>query len=99
MEPGPKYQSRSLKLLEEIRMAEVAKIEKFTPCDLTNLRSELRKSKTDSWQAADIVSSFLAGRGYGVNANAMRTAVPYLEILGGSYEVMQSALEKVAYVM
>jgi len=80
-------------------MAEVAKIEKFTPSDLTNLRSELRKSKMDSWQAADIVSSFLAGRGYGVNADAMRTAVPYLEILGGSHGVMQSVLERVAYVM
>jgi len=80
-------------------MAEVAKIEKFTPCDLANLRNELRKSKTDAWQAADMVSSFLAGRGYGVNAYAMRTAVPHLAILGNSHEVMQSVLEKVAYVM
>jgi len=80
-------------------MAEVTKIEKFTSSDLATLRGELRKTKMDSWQAADIVSNFLAGRGYGVNANAMRTAVPHLEILAGSHEVMQSVLERVAYVM
>ena len=80
-------------------MAEVAKIEKFTPTDLATLRGELRKTKMDSWQAADRVSSFLAGRGYGVNASTMRTAAPHLQILAGSHEVMQSMLEKVAYVM
>ena len=45
-----------------MRMAEVAKIEKFT-------------------------------------ANAMRNAVPRLDILGGSPEAMQAVLETVAYVM
>jgi hypothetical protein len=80
-------------------MAEVAKIEKFTASELADLRSELMKSKIDSWQAADVVSTFLAGRGYGVNCNAMRNAVPRLDILGGSPEAMQAVLETVAYVM
>ncbi len=80
-------------------MAEVAKIEKFTPGELANLRHDLMKAKMDSWQAADLVAIFLAGRGYGVNTNAMRNAVPRLDILGGSPEAMQAVLETVAYVM
>lgn len=95
----------SLEIIEEMRMAEVAKrmaevakIE-FTRCDLTNLRSELRKFKMDSWQAADIVSCFLAGRGYGVNVKAMRSAAPHVAIMEDSPEVLQSMLEKIAYVM
>ena len=80
-------------------MAEIARIEKFTAADLQTLRNELRKSKIDSWQAADVVSSFLAGRGYGVDSSEMRNAVPGLDILGGSHERMQAVLERVAYVM
>ncbi len=79
-------------------MAEVAKIEKFTPGELATLRGELLKRKIDSWQAADMVASFLAGRGYGVDADAMRTAVPRLAI-PSSHEAMQSVLETVACVM
>ncbi len=80
-------------------MAEVARIEKFTPDELARLRFELVKSKMDSWQAADVISSFLAGRGYGVNTDAMRHAVPRLDIHGGSSERMQAVLETVAYIM
>ena len=43
------------------------KIEKFTEADLAGLREELMKSGLDSWQAADLISSFLAGRGHGVD--------------------------------
>jgi len=80
-------------------MAEIAMIEKFTASELAGLRNELIKSKIDSWQAADVVSTFLAGRGYGVNAKAMRKALPRLDIRAGSPEAMQAALETVAYVM
>ncbi len=80
-------------------MAETVKIEKFTPAELANLRTQLTKSKVDSWQTADIVSKFLAGRGYGVDTEVMRNAVPRLDILGGSNEVMQAVLETVAFVM
>jgi hypothetical protein len=80
-------------------MAEAAKIEKFTPTELATLRGKLMKWRTDSWQAAELVSDFLAGRGYGVNAKVMRTAVPELAVLSWSHDAMQSLLETVAYVM
>ena len=80
-------------------MSDMARIEKFTVSELIELRKELMKLKVDSWQTAEIVSSFLAGRGYGVNANAMRQAVPSLEILAGTPENIQAVLETVAYVM
>lgn len=80
-------------------MAEVAKIEKFTPEELANLRNELIKSKMDTWQLAEFLSSFLAGRGYGVDTDIMREAIPRLSMLAGSYESLQAVLETVAYVM
>jgi len=80
-------------------MAEAAKIEKFTPTDLAALREQLMKSRSDSWQAAELVSDFLQGRGYGVNTKAIRTALPELAVLSGSHDAMQSLLETVAYVM
>ncbi len=80
-------------------MSESIKIEKFTPTELASLRVELMRLRSDSWQAAEFVSDFLAGRGYGVNAAAMRTAVPELAVLRGSHDAMQSLLESVAYVM
>ncbi len=80
-------------------MAEEARIEKFAPSELAKLRSEMMKRKMDSWQVADMVSAFLAGRGYGVNANAMRTAIAQLAMLGGSHDAMQAALETFVYVM
>ena len=57
------------------------------------------KVRTDSWQAAELVSDFLAGRGYGVNAKLMRAALPELAVLSRSHDAMQSLLETVAYVM
>jgi hypothetical protein len=80
-------------------MAEVAKIEKFAACELAALRTELRKARMDSWQAAELVSNFLAGRGYGVNSKAMRSALPRLAVIRGSQEEIQSLLETVAYIM
>ncbi len=80
-------------------MAEAARIEKFTPDELTTLRVDLLKSRTDAWQAAEMVSKFLAGRGYGVDTDAVRDVLPALAFLRGSHESMQSVLETVAYVM
>jgi hypothetical protein len=80
-------------------MAEEARIEKFTSGELAKLRNEMMKCKMDSWQTADMVSAFLAGRGYGVNANAMRTAIPQMAMVGGSHEAMQAVLETCAFVM
>jgi len=80
-------------------MAEAAKIEKFPPGELAALRGKLMNSRSDSWQAAELVSDFLAGHGYGVCAEAIRATVPELAVPRGSHDQMQSLLETMAYVM
>jgi hypothetical protein len=60
---------------------------------------KLMKLRSDSWQAAELVSEFLSGRGYGVDAQTIRTAVTELAVLRGSHERMQTLLETMAYVM
>jgi hypothetical protein len=86
-------------------MAEGSKVEKFSISELANLRNELQEYRSDSWQAADVVSAFLVGRGYGVNTARMRQAVSTMEAFSGSanavqaMNAMQAALEAVAYVM
>jgi hypothetical protein len=51
------------------------------------------------WQAAEVLSAFLAGRGYGVTPEQARDVVLRLEGPGCSHECMQSELERVALVM
>jgi hypothetical protein len=46
-----------------------------------------------------VLATFLAGRGYGVNADQARAAVIRLEGARCSYECMQMELERVALVM
>ncbi len=83
-------------------MADEARIEKFSMSELSRLRGELMQSGIDSWQAADVVSTFLVDRGYGVDSFAARKAVAKLEAFRGTLEAMdtiQAVLETVAYVM
>lgn len=80
-------------------MAERAKIEKFSKEELTTLRTELDKDSIDSWQAADIVSEFLSGRGYGACAHEIRSALMRIEGGPRNFLRMQEELEKVAFVM
>lgn len=80
-------------------MSEAAQIEKFTPTDLADLQVRLMQLRSDSWQAAELVSSFLADRGYGVDTQAIRTAVTELAVLRSSRDRMQSLLEAMAHVM
>ena len=47
-------------------------VEKFTATDLLGLRAELLRSGVDSFQAAEIVCSFLSGRGYGISSQEAR---------------------------
>ena len=56
-------------------MPQTTKIEKFSARELLNLRNELLQSGIDSWQAAEVLSGFLTGRGYGVSAPAARNAI------------------------
>jgi hypothetical protein len=74
-------------------------VEKFPISELVNLRNELMQSGLDSWQAAQVVSMFLSGRGYGVNPENVSDAVTRLEGGGCGIECMQEVLEKVALVM
>ena len=86
-------------------MAEGPKVEKFSMSELANLRNELQEYRSDSWQAADVVSAFLVGRGYGVNSATMRQTVSTMDAFTSStnpvqaMDAMQAALEAVAYVM
>ena len=51
-----------------------AMVERFAEADLSGLREDLMKSGLDSWQAADLISTFLASRGYGVSMQDARAA-------------------------
>jgi hypothetical protein len=74
-------------------------IEKFTATDLSSLREELMQSGLDSWQAAELITAFLSGRGYGVSSHAARGAAYRIEWVGCSLQLMQEELEKLALVM
>ena len=74
-------------------------IEKFTATDLSSLREELTQSGLDSWQAGELISAFLNGRGYGVSNHAARSAASRIESVGCSLKCMQEELEKLALVM
>ena len=74
-------------------------IERFAEADLSGLREELMKAGLDSWQAADLISSFLVARGYGVSTQAARNAVFRMESISCSLKCLQEELEKLAHVM
>lgn len=73
-------------------------IEKFSTTELTNLRTELLRGQLDSWQAADLAANFLAGHGYGANAENLRALIANMEVSRCSLDCLQNALEAVAYV-
>lgn len=74
-------------------------VEQFTPADLLALRGELLRSGVDSFQAAEIVCSFLSGRGYGISSQEARTVASRIEVPGTTAEHIQAELERVAQVM
>ena len=76
-----------------------ADVEKFPTVELQELRDGLLQQGLDSWQAADLISSFLAGRGYGVSRQSARDAVMRFEGVGHSIDHIQAELEKLAWVM
>jgi hypothetical protein len=79
--------------------AKIAHVEQFAEADLNGLREDLMKSGLDSWQAADLISSFLAARGYGVSTQDARTAAFRMESISCSLRCLQEELEKIAQVM
>ncbi len=72
-------------------------IEKFTATDLAALRSDLLQSGVDSFQAADLVTSFLSGRGYGISNHEARVVVSKIEGMTYPLEAIQTELERVAH--
>jgi hypothetical protein len=74
-------------------------VEKFPVTELQDLRNGLLQGGLDSWQAAEMISSFLGGRGYGVSRQRAREAVVRMEYTSCSLEHMQEELEKLALVM
>ncbi len=75
------------------------KVEEFSQTDLAGLREDLLKAGLDSWQAADLISSFLAARGYGVSTQDARQAAAHMDAVGCSVKCLQAELEKLAFVM
>jgi hypothetical protein len=73
--------------------------EKFTPSDLTALRSELMQCRLDSFLAAEILTSFLSGRGYGISTQEARRVASTIEGNGCKPKHIQEELERVARVM
>ena len=73
-------------------------VEKFQVADLLTLRSDLLQAGVDSFQAAEIVMSFLSGRGYGVGAEEARLAAALIERVGCPVDRIQTELERVARV-
>lgn len=73
-------------------------IEKFSSAELTNLRADLLRAGIDSRQAAEILTTFLMGRGYGVDSQRVMDAALRIERLTCSQECMQAELERVALV-
>jgi hypothetical protein len=74
-------------------------VEKFSAQDLNTLRSELLQSGVDSFQAAEIVTNFLTGRGYGCSHVEARKVASKIEVPGATPERIQAELERVARVM
>jgi hypothetical protein len=74
-------------------------VERFTPGELMTLRTELLQSGADSFQAAEIVTNFLSGRGYGVSSQEARAAASRIEVQGCTVEHIQAELERVALAM
>jgi hypothetical protein len=74
-------------------------VERFTHNDLMMLHTKLAGSHVDSFQAAEIVTDFLSGRGYGVSHQEARVAASRIDNSRCSVERMQAELERVARVM
>jgi hypothetical protein len=80
-------------------MASDSRIEKFPVTELAGLRTELLQSGMDSWQAAELLKTFLMGHGYGADPAMVREAVLRLETISCSFECMQNELERVAWIV
>jgi hypothetical protein len=81
------------------KVGSTSRIERFSATQLGNLRTALMDSAIDSWQAADVLRTFLAGRGYGISPQGARDAIARLEGTDRALDSVQKELERVAVVM
>ncbi len=71
----------------------------FSQSDLESLRKELLQAGLDSWQAGELVASFLVARGFGVSAGEARRVATRIESESCSLECMRHELGKLALFM
>jgi hypothetical protein len=72
---------------------------KFAAEDVASLRGELLSAGLDSWQAAELISSFLSARGYGISSDGARSVFTRIDASHCTVECMHKELELLALVM
>lgn len=72
--------------------------DKFTASEVEELRSELLRCGLDPRGTAEVMQTFVAGKGYGVSVEAVRAAAFTVEGSGCSLEVMKRELNRIAMV-
>jgi hypothetical protein len=80
-------------------MAESKIAEQFSKAELVNLRMELMQRSLDHRQAAELLSNFLNGRGYGVHPDDARDIVGKIDLSRCDIASIQTELQRVAMVM
>jgi hypothetical protein len=71
--------------------------DKFSVAEVAALRNELLHGGLDSFQTAELLRMFLAGRGYGVSPESALDAAGRIE--GCDVESLHKELESLALVM
>lgn len=80
-------------------MKEEKRVEKFNSYDLGALRTVLSQTEMDSFQASELLATFLNGRGYGADTRLVQDAVLRMDDGQCDSDCMQAELERVALVM
>ena len=73
--------------------------ERFSPTEMTALRSELMKGLVDSRTTAELLQMFLMGHGYGVSPESAIEAATRVGGARCSLESLRQELEHLALVM
>ena len=73
--------------------------EKFSVSEVTALRNELLQGGLDSFQTAELLKMFIAGRGYGVSPETALDAAGRIEGPNCDVESLHKELESMALVM
>ncbi|HLY93191.1 MAG TPA: hypothetical protein VKQ89_08045 [Candidatus Angelobacter sp.] len=73
--------------------------EKFSVAEVAALRNELLQGGLDSFQTAELLKMFLAGRGYGVSPENALDAAGRIESSNCNVESLHKELESLALVM